>query len=67
MSVSEKPARLNDTSNSMAVNVLAHSAIANLKSRKWRRDDAEAWLQGMDEPTQQAVRDKMNEVLLLSK
>lgn len=67
MSVAEKPARLNDTSNSMAVHVLAHSAIANLKSRKWRLDDVEAWLQGIAEPTQQKVRDKMNEVLLLSK
>lgn len=67
MSVTKKPVRLNDTSNSMAVHVLAYAAIANLKSRKWRRDDAEAWLQGIAEPTQQKIRDKMNEVLLLSK
>lgn len=43
--------------------MLAHSAIANLRSRKWRRDDVEEWLQGIKEPTQQKVRDKMNEVL----
>lgn len=58
---------MNDTSNSMAIHQLAHSAIANLRNRKWRRDDVEAWLQGMDEPTQKQVRDKMNEVLGLAK
>lgn len=62
MSVAEKPTRLNDTSNSMAVHVLAHSAIANLKSRKWGRDEVEAWLQGIAEPTQHKVRNKMNEI-----
>lgn len=63
MSAAEKPARLNDTSNSMAIHMLAHSAIANLRNRKWQRDDVEAWLKGIAEPLQQQVRDKMNEVL----
>lgn len=63
MPVAKKPTRLNDTTNSMAVHQLAYSAIANLRNRKWRRDDVEAWLQGISEPTQQQVRDKMNEVL----
>lgn len=54
---------LNDTSNSMAIHQLAYSAIANIKSRKWRRADVEEWLKDIKEPTQQAVRDKMNEVL----
>lgn len=64
MSVAEKPTRLNDTSNSMAVHVIAHLAIANLKSHKWQREEVEAWLLGMDAETEQAVRDKMNTILL---
>lgn len=55
---------MNDTSNSMAIHVIAYAAIANLKAKRWRRDDVEAWLQGIEEPTQQAVRDKLNEGLL---
>jgi hypothetical protein len=58
---------INDTSNSMATHQLAYSAIANLKSRKWRRADVDEWLKGIKEPTQQKVRDKMNEVLKLTK
>lgn len=54
---------MNDTSNSMAVHVLAHLALKNLKCWVWTRDDVERWLRGMDDETQQAVRDKMNEVL----
>jgi hypothetical protein len=48
----------------MAVHVLAHLAIANLKSHKWQREEVEAWLLGMDAETEQAVRDKMNTILL---
>lgn len=58
---------MNDTSNSMAIHVIAYGAIANLKAKRWRRADVEEWLQGIEEPTQQAVRDKLNEVLFLSK
>lgn len=67
LSAAENHVRVNDTSNSMAIHVIAYGAIANLKAKRWRRDDVEAWLQGIEEPTQQAVRDKLNEVLLLSK
>jgi hypothetical protein len=56
---------INDTSNSMAIHVIAYAAIANLKAKRWRRVDAEEWLQGIEEPTQQEVRDKLNEVLKL--
>lgn len=63
LSASENNVRVNDTSNSMAVHVLAYAAIANLKAKRWRRDDVEAWLQGMSEPLQQQVRDKLNEIL----
>lgn len=63
LSVTENHVRVNDTSNSMAIHVIAYAAIANLKAKRWRRDDVEAWLQGIEEPTQQAVRDKMNEIL----
>lgn len=58
---------MNDTTNSMAVHVLAHSAIANLRNRKWRRADVDMWLNDIKEPTQQKVRDKINEVLGLAK
>ena len=59
---------MNDTSNSMAIHVISYGAIANLKAKRWRRADVEEWLQGMSEPLQQqAVRDKLNEGLLLSK
>ena len=47
----------------MAIHVIAYAAIANLKAKRWRRADVEEWLQGIEEPTQQAVRDKLNEVL----
>ncbi len=63
LSVAENHVRVNDTSNSMAIHVIAYAAIANLKAKRWRRDDVEAWLQGIEEPTQQAVRDKLNEIL----
>lgn len=63
LSAAENHVRVNDTSNSMAIHSLAYAAIANLKAKRWRRDDVEAWLQGMEEPTQQQVRDKLNEVL----
>lgn len=64
LSAAENHVRVNDTSNSMAIHVIAYAAIANLKAKRWRRDDVEAWLQGIEEPTQQAVRDKLNEGLL---
>lgn len=67
MSAAENNVRVNDTTNSMAIHMLAYSAIANLKNRKWRRADVEEWLAGIEEPTQQQVRDKMNEVLGLAK
>lgn len=43
--------------------MLAHLALKNLKRRVWTRDEVEQWLQGMGSETQQAVMDKMNEVL----
>jgi predicted aldo/keto reductase-like oxidoreductase len=54
---------INDKQDSMAVHVLAHLAIKNLKRWVWSHDDVESWLLGMDRETQQQVRDKMNEVL----
>lgn len=54
---------MNDTTNSMAIHSLAYAAIANLKAKRWRRADVEEWLQGIKEPTQQQVRDKLNEIL----
>lgn len=54
---------VNEKRDSMAVHVLAHLAIKNLKRWVWTREEVETWLLGMDEETQQAVRDKMNEVL----
>jgi hypothetical protein len=58
---------LNEKRESMAVHVLSHLAIKNLKRWVWTREEVEAWLLGMDEETQQQVRDKMNEVLKSSK
>lgn len=54
---------MNDTSNSMAIHVIAYAAIANLKARRWRRADVEDWLKSIEKPTQQQVRDKLNEIL----
>jgi hypothetical protein len=51
----------------MAVHVLAHLAIKNLKRWVWTREEVESWLLGMDAETQQAVRDKMNQVLAIAK
>jgi hypothetical protein len=51
----------------MAVHVLAHFAIKNLKRWVWTREEVESWLLGMDAETQQAVRDKMNQVLAIAK
>lgn len=67
LSAAENHVRVNDTSNSMAIHSIAYAAIANLKAKRWRRDDVEAWLQDMSEPLQQAVRDKLNEGLKFSK
>lgn len=67
LSAAENHVRVNDTTDSMAIHVIAYAAIANLKAKRWRRADVEEWLQGIKEPTQQQVRDKLNEVLLLSK
>lgn len=50
----------------MAVHVLAHLALKNLKRRVWTREEVEAWLKGMDGETQQAVRDKMNDACFLN-
>jgi predicted aldo/keto reductase-like oxidoreductase len=58
---------VNELQNSMAVHVLAHLAIKNLKRWVWTREEVESWLLGMDRETQQQVRDKMNEVLKVSK
>lgn len=63
LSAAENHVRVNDTSNSMAIHSLAYAAIANLKAKRWRRADVEEWLKGIKEPTQQKVRDKLNEVL----
>ncbi len=54
---------VNEKLDSMAIHVLAHLAIKNLKRWVWTREEVETWLVGMDAETQQAVRDKMNEVL----
>lgn len=63
LSAAEKHVLVNDTSNSMAIHMLAYAAIANLKAKRWRREDVEQWLQGMDSETQQAVRDTLNTIL----
>jgi hypothetical protein len=47
----------------MAVHVLAHLALKNLKRRVWTREEVEQWLQAMDGETQQVVRDTLNEIL----
>lgn len=67
MSVAENHVRVNDTTESMAIHVIAYAAIANLKAKRWRRVDVEEWLKSIKDPTQQQVRDKMNEVLGLAK
>jgi hypothetical protein len=36
----------------MAVHVLAHLAIKNLKRWVWRREELETWLLGLDEAMQ---------------
>jgi len=54
---------INELKDSMAVHVLVHLAIKNLKRWVWAREDVESWLLGMDAETQQEVRDKMNDVL----
>ena len=47
----------------MAVHVLAHLAIKNLKNRVWEEEDVEHWLQDMSDILQQSVTDKINDVL----
>jgi len=54
---------INACADSMAVHVLAHLALKNLKRRVWTREEVEQWLQAMDGETQQVVRDTLNEIL----
>lgn len=53
---------INDTYDSMAVHVLAHLALANVRKRLWDESDIAEWLSDMPEPLQERVRDRLGDL-----